>query len=331
MEAKSIILEDLLESSSSSDEEDMYPLLLERKYLPRVKNFVENVIYQYSPNDVGKYTYSKTTFREVANVLDISLSNLHNSFQQVLKFLLDEIAPEAITFPQTTMEKEVISNDFQQISGFPNVLGCIDGSYISVRTPKHKIRSSYANRHDTVSITLQGICDSKLRFLDVYTGVPSKIHDSRILKLSFIGKELQNLCAPNYHLLGDSAYPLREYLLTPFRDYGNLSDSEKNYNLKFCQSRVKIENAFGVLKSRFRQLMRLDFHNVETMAQFVIATCVLRNICIEKNDLFNEELTINEIHINSEHNDDDRRDRLLTQMGQTKRNEIKALLYNSTR
>ncbi|XP_037826502.1 putative nuclease HARBI1 [Lucilia sericata] len=210
MEAKSIILEDLLESSSSSKEEDMYPLLLER-------NFSGN----------------KTTFREVANVFDMSLSNLHNSFQQILKFLLDEIASEAI--------KKVISNDFQQvsqkISGFPNVLGCIDGSYISVRTPKHKIRSTYANRHDTVSITLQGICDSKLRFLDVYTGVPSK--------------ELQNLCAPNYHLLGDSAYPLREYLLTPFHDYGNLSDSEKNYNLKFCQSRVKIQNAFGVLKSRF--------------------------------------------------------------------------------
>ncbi|XP_046811840.1 putative nuclease HARBI1 [Lucilia cuprina] len=352
MEAKSIISEDLLESSSSSDEEDMYPLLLERKYLPRVKNFVENVIYQYSPNDFKKnlrltresaqylierysnwylvrtyqggrkqtsvetqilsflwFSGNKTTFREVANVFDISLSNLHNSFQQVLKFLLDEIAPEAIKFPQTTMEKEVISNDFQQISGFPNVLGGIDGSYISVRTPKHKIRSTYANRHDRVSITLQGICDSKLRFLDVYTEVPSK--------------ELQNLCAPNYHLLGDSAYPLREYLLTPFRDYGNLSDSEKNYNLKFCQSRVKIENAFGVLKSRFRQLMRLDFHNVETMAQFVIATCVLHNICIEKNHLFNKELSINEIHINSEHNDDDRRDRLLRRWDKRKEMKLK--------
>ncbi|XP_065365590.1 putative nuclease HARBI1 [Calliphora vicina] len=351
----------------------MYALLLERNCLPRVKNFVENVIHQYSETDFKKnlrlsresaqylmerystwylvrtyqggrkqtsvetqilsflwFSGNKTTFREVANVFDMSLSNLHSSFQKVLKFLLDEVAPEAIKFPQTNLEKEVIANEFKKISGFPNILGCIDGSYISVRTPKHKIRSTYANRHDTVSITLQGICDSKLRFLDVYTGVPNKIHDSRILKLSFIGKELPNLCAPKYHLLGDSAYSLREYLLTPFRDYGNLSDSEKNYNLKFCRVRVKIENAFGVLKSRFRQLLRLDFHNVETMAQFVIATCVLHNICIDKNDFLYEEITSDEIHINSEHYDDDRRDNLLTQLGQIKRNEIKDLLYNST-
>ena len=52
------------------------------------------------------------------------------------------------------------------------------------------------------------------------------------------------------------------------------------------------------------------------MAQFVIATCVLHNICIEKNDLFNKEVSSNEIQINSEHNDNDWRDSLLTQMGQ---------------
>ena len=93
-------------------------------------------------------------------------------------------------------------------------------------------------------ITLQGICDSKLRFLDVYTGLPSKTDDSRILKLSFIGKDLPKICSPKYYLLGDSAYPLREYLLTPFYDYGNLNNSEKNYNLKFSTTHVKIENAF---------------------------------------------------------------------------------------
>lgn len=208
-------------------------------------------------------------------------------------------------------------------------MGCVDGSYISVRTPKHKIRSTYANRHDTISITLQGICDSRLRFLDVYTGVPSKIHDSRILKLSFIGKDLPYICSPNYHLLGDSAYPIREYLLTPFRDYGNLDESQKNYNLQFCRTRVKIENAFGALKCRFRQLLRLDFHNVETMAQFIIATCVLHNVCIDRDDFCDEE-EISEFHISADPLDDDRRENSLTQLGQIKRNQIKAFLYDST-
>lgn len=175
---------------------------------------------------------------------------------------------------------------------------------------------------------MQGICDSKLRFLDVFTGVPSKIHDSRIFKLSFISKKLPIICSPKYHLLGDSAYSLREYLLTPYRAYENLSESEKIYNLKFCQTRVKIENAFGVLKCRFRQLMRLDFHNVETMAQFIIACCVLHNICINRDDIYDEEITNTDDQVYNEPLDDDRRDSLLTQLGQIKRNEIKNRLFN---
>ncbi|XP_067648040.1 putative nuclease HARBI1 [Eurosta solidaginis] len=222
------------------------------------------------------FSANKTTFREVAN--------LHSTFSKVLSFLLEDVAPETIKFPKEEEQKEAAAREFEKIAGFPNVLGCIDGTYITARKPKGKIRSTYTKRHDSVSITLQGICDANLRFLDVYTGIPSKIHDSRVLKLSFIGSELPNACAPKYHLLGDSAYPLRGYLLTPFRDYGNMCKTEKKYNLKFCQTRVKIENTFGVLKSRFRQLMRLDFHNVETMAKFIIACCTLHNIYIARND-----------------------------------------------
>lgn len=177
-----------------------------------------------------------------------------------------------------------------------------------------------------MSITLQGICDAKLRFLDVFTGVPSKIHDSRVLKLSFIGKELPNVCAPKYYLLGDSAYPLREYLLTPFRDYGNLSEAERLYNTKFCQTRVKIENAFGVLKSRFRQLMRLDFHNVESMAKFVISCCTLHNLCIDRNDFIDLDATNYQAEsISIERGD--RRDYLLTQLGAIKQNELKNYFF----
>ncbi|KAJ8978132.1 hypothetical protein NQ317_014187, partial [Molorchus minor] len=38
---------------------------------------------------------------------------------------------------------------------------------------------------------LEGICDAKRRFLDVFTGPPGKIHDSRIYNLSFISEKLQ--------------------------------------------------------------------------------------------------------------------------------------------
>lgn len=240
-----------------------------------------------------------------------------------------EIAKEVIYFPHDSASKQMIAEDFKKISGFPNVLGCIDGTYINVKCPKHKIRSTYANRHDTISITMQGICNAELKFLDVFTGVPSKIHDSRVLKLSFINKQIPKICAPDYHILGDSAYPLRNYLLTPYRDYGNLTESEKIYNQKFSQTRVKIENAFGLLKSRFRQLIRLDFHEVETMGKFVIACCALHNLCIERNDPFEVEDDIEMTSLESYAPSEDVRETVLAEQGEIKRNRIKMQLLNT--
>lgn len=123
-----------------------------------------------------------------------------------------------------------------------------------------------------------------------------------------------------FHLLGDSAYPLLENLLTPFRDYGNLTHMQRNYNYKFCATRVRIENSFGILKARFRQLIRLDMHSVLRISKFIISCCVLHNICIDQEDFFEE---VNEVIPQNEEEftiDD-------TRAGTMKRNEIAELLF----
>ncbi|XP_025162269.1 putative nuclease HARBI1 isoform X2 [Harpegnathos saltator] len=162
----------------------------------------------------------------------------------MMDFLCD-IAGNVIKFS----DKENTANEFLQIAGFPKVLGCIDGTFIKVRTPAHKIKSTYVNRHDIPSITLQGICDARKRFIDTFTGIPSKIHDARVLKLSDICDKLPGICeGGKYHILGDGAYPIREWLIIPFKDYGNLSAKDKQFNKMLSATRVLIENAFGLLK-----------------------------------------------------------------------------------
>jgi len=57
---------------------------------------------------------------------------------------------------------------------------------------------------------LQGICNAKKKFVDVFTGTPGKMHDG--LQHSFIYKDkdayLQQVCGSKYHILGDASYPL---------------------------------------------------------------------------------------------------------------------------
>ena len=89
-----------------------------------------------------------------------------------------------------------------------------------------------------------------------------------------------------YHLLGDAAYPISPTLLTPFRDTGRLTSKQKNYNYKLSATRVVIENAFGILKQRIRQLLMLEFNKVDKITKFITCCCVLHNMCILKNDHF---------------------------------------------
>lgn len=186
------------------------------------------------------------------------------------------------------------------------------------------MRSTYANRHNKTSLILQGICDNKKRFIDVFTGVTGKLHDSRTFTLSFISKTISDICQNGkYHLLGDSAYPIREYLLTSYKDYGNLTRLQRIYNKKLCGTRVRIENTFGLLKSRFRQLMELQFHDIKKMSKFIISCCVLHNLCIYLKDSFDLEL-INEFNDEMFNIDDFQvlGEIELKRRGEQKRNEI---------
>lgn len=234
-------------------------------------------------------------------------------------------------------------SSFFQRAGFPNVIGCIDGTYIPTRCPNNKTRSTCINRHDQVSITMQGICDAKGRFQDVFTGPPSKVHDARVLRLSVVQQDLPAICAVNkYHLLGDAAYPIREHLLTPFKNYGTMTKAKVEYNQRHASTRVVIENTFGMLKQRFRQLRYVEFTTVDKITRLIIGCCVLHNICMDAGDMSVEDILTDEerrerrediaLHarksraeLEAVRQPQTARDYVLRQLGEAKRNTIAQL------
>ena len=57
-------------------------------------------------------------------------------------------------------------------------------------------------------------------------------------------------------LAGDSAYPLMNWLLKPFADRGRLTPEQRKFNLKFSALRCVVERIFGMLKSRWRIMLK---------------------------------------------------------------------------
>jgi len=85
---------------------------------------------------------------------------------------------------------------------------------------------------------------------DITTGYPGSVHDAHVFRNSALFASLQ-LLPMQYHVLGDSAYPLETLILTPFRNSGHLSAVEKHYNYVQSSCRCCIERCIGLLKGLF--------------------------------------------------------------------------------
>lgn len=89
----------------------------------------------------------------------------------------------------------------------------------------------------------------------------------------------------NTHLIGDKAYPCLPQLLVPYKDNGNLTEAQKHFNFKLSAARSTTERSFALLKGRFRCLKYLDVQRIDWVPIYIMACCVLHNICLDNHDL----------------------------------------------
>lgn len=85
-------------------------------------------------------------------------------------------------------------------------------------------------------------------------------------------------------LAGDSAYPLSAWLMKPFKQTPTLTESQLCFNCALSQARVVIEQAFGILKGRWRCLYKPLEEKTSRAPTTIMACCALHNICIDVGD-----------------------------------------------
>nr|CAH0100140.1 unnamed protein product [Daphnia galeata] len=87
---------------------------------------------------------------------------------------------------------------------------------------------SYTSRKCKTTIKLQIVSTHDLEIIiDAVVGFPGILGDARVLRLSPLSRALgAKFVRSNYHILGDTAYPLRQHLLVPFRNNHELEDQK---------------------------------------------------------------------------------------------------------
>lgn len=79
---------------------------------------------------------------------------------------------------------------------------------------------------------MQTVVDHQMKFTNIYAGWPGCVHDARGLRNSTLYTEAEagNLVLVDHYILADSAYPLRNWLITPFKNLGNLTPQQVRFN-----------------------------------------------------------------------------------------------------
>lgn len=131
------------------------------------------------------------TYRSVADRFGVSKGTLHlyiSRFSDVIQ--KHSILKTLISWPVLENELISISNKFQERAGFPNVVGAVDGTYIPITGPT-TFRDSYICRKGFPAIQLQAVCDSSLKFQDVFCAYPRSVHDARVYRNIPLFEEVQ--------------------------------------------------------------------------------------------------------------------------------------------
>lgn len=78
-------------------------------------------------------------------------------------------------------------------------------------------------------------------------------------------------------LVGDAAYPLQPWLLTPYT--GAITPSQQRFNFHLNSAHTCIEKAFEKLKGRWSYLTQCSDMSADIGAKVIVACAILHNFC----------------------------------------------------
>jgi hypothetical protein len=182
-----------------------------------------------------------------------------------------------------------IAAEFEELRRLPYVIGAVDGSHIPIIAPPIDPTSYYC-RKGFYSALLQGVVDSKCRFWDYDFGWAGRCHDWTLFQNSDIRKKMMKGELLPFKLMGDAAYPMRPWFYSPFKgEKDGLPRAKTHWIFIQSSTRMAVERAFGILKGRWRILLKkidMPFRHVPN----VVTTCIcLHNLCIIHRDIFDDE------------------------------------------
>lgn len=237
-------------------------------------------------------------YRSIGHLFGVARSTVCVIVHDTCKAIVRVLLRTYIQFPRGNELNDVVDG-FKRKWGMIQCAGAIDGTHVPVMPPA-SLHTDYYNRKGWYSIIIQAVVDHNCMFHDVCVGWPGSVHDARVLVNSTLynkatRREIMSGNVIRVHgtdiplfLIGDSAYPLNNWLIKPFVHNSPLTPAQQSFNYHLSRSRMVVELAFGRLKGRWRRLCKRNDMYIDNVPCITTACCILHNVCERHNDTFND-------------------------------------------
>lgn len=216
---------------------------------------------------------SKDDILSICSRFGISEGTVILYINRVMKAIRNKKS-EFVQWPKNN-NRATVHAGFQAIGGFQNVIGAIDGTHFILNEAPVQDPTAFFTRKKRYAIQCQGIVDFKGIFINYIIGWPGSVHDARVYANSDFFLNKAKYIEEDDYVLGDSAYPISPFLITPFKNPFNHRQCQ--FNFIYSKHRVVVENAFGRLKARFKALKELSVKDVKTAIKLADCAILLHN------------------------------------------------------
>jgi hypothetical protein len=194
----------------------------------------------------------------------------------------------SIVLPHTPEELEAHASAFANKSKagglFDRVIGALDGWLCDTNKPiVHNTSDFFLGHYQRFGLNVQAMCDAHLRFTFLAIAGPGGMNDVRAFGKCFKFHQWLQSLPDGYFIIADNAYELSETLLIPYSGAEKLSCVYRDaYNYHLSSLRIKIEQAFGLLTTKWRIFCsNLDETDLENCSKIIQTAFRLHNFVID--------------------------------------------------
>lgn len=233
-------------------------------------------------------------YKTIAEMYGVGETTAATICNEVSRIVVTRLWDQCVSsrMPSNAQDMELAQNHMP----FPFAFAAIDGCHIPVQCPAGgtDAKKAYYNFKNFYSVILLALVDGKGRFIWASCGQPGNCHDSTLLQSTELWDKLFDICHLKTEVIGgvtvpslvlaDGAFPFRTYVMKRYSQ-AVPTQEQKLFNRKHGNSRVIVENAFGLLKGRFRVLSRKCESSPENVKYKCLASVILHNFLLDRGDL----------------------------------------------